>query len=95
MSSCRLTEYSIGDAARFVKEIEKAKKTGVAFDKQESIVGLSCVGGPIFNARGRCIAAFSLSGNAHTIERRRDEIVNAVKYVSHQISSQMGYRRGA
>ena len=91
----RLTEYSIADAQRFVKELEKARKAGVAFDNQESVVGLSCVGGPIFNARGKCIAAFSLSGNAHTIERRRDEIVNAVKYVSHQISSQMGYRRGA
>jgi IclR family KDG regulon transcriptional repressor len=91
----KLTERSIDNRADFIREIEKARRDGIGFDNQESVTGLSCVGGPIFNSRRQCIAAFSLSGNTYTIESRMEEIAHAVRYVSYQISSRMGYRKGA
>lgn len=88
----RFTDNTIADKAEFIKELERVKKTGVAFDIEETVSGLSCVAGPVFNNNGECIAAISLSGNAFRIESRRDEIINAVKYVGSRISEQMGYR---
>lgn len=91
----KFTEHTITSKNDFIKELDKVKKAGVGFDTEESVDGLSCIAGPVFNNNGDCIAAVSLSGNAFRIESRRDEIINAVKYVGSRISEQMGYRAGA
>jgi len=88
----KFTEKTVGSRADFMKELETVKRDGIAFDSEESIIGLSCVAGPVFNNKNECIAAISLSGNASKIESRRKEIIDAVKYVCHRISEQMGYR---
>ena len=91
----KFTEHTITDKGDFIKELEKVKKAGIGFDLEETVSGLSCVAGPVFNNNGDCIAAVSLSGNAFKIANRRDEIINAVKYVGSRVSEQMGYRAGA
>lgn len=91
-SFAKFTDKTIGSRESFLKELEKVKRDGVAFDFEESIIGLSCVAAPVFNNKNECMAAISLSGNASKIESRRDEIIDAVKYVCHRISEQMGYR---
>jgi DNA-binding IclR family transcriptional regulator len=92
----KFTDKTIGSREDYLKELEKVKKDGVALDFQESINGLSCIAGPVFNNKNECMAAVSLSGNATKIESRRDEIGDAVKYICYRISEQMGYRnRGA
>lgn len=92
-SFTKFTDKTIGSREEFLKELEKVRREGIAYDFQESINGLSCVAGPVFNNKNECMAAVSLSGNATKIESRRDEIVDAVKYVCFRISEQMGYRR--
>ncbi|HOT43880.1 MAG TPA: IclR family transcriptional regulator [Spirochaetota bacterium] len=89
----RLTERSIDNRADFLSELERVRSDSIAFDREESLTGLSCVSGPVFNNKGQCLAAFSVSGNAQAIETKREEIISAVRYVSSQISSQLGYRR--
>ena len=92
----KFTDKTIGSREVYLKELEKVRRDGFAFDFEESINGLSCIAGPVFNNKNECMAAVSLSGNASKIEGRRDEIIDAVKYVCHRISEQMGYRnRGA
>ena len=91
----RFTDHTICDKAAYVAELQSVKKTGIAFDNEETVSGLSCVAGPIFNNSGDCIASISLSGNAFRVNSKRDEIINAVKYVCARISEQMGYRPGA
>ena len=92
-SFMKLTERSIVNLADFMNELDNVREDGIGFDLQESVTGLSCVGGPILNHRGDCIAAFSISGNSFNIEKNREEIVSAVRYVSSQMSSQLGYRK--
>lgn len=87
----RLTSNSIDSSKAFLKELSRVRESGIAFDNQESINGLAGVGGPIYNFTGQVIAAFALTGKAETIQRRREEIVTAVRYTSHQISTQLGY----
>lgn len=92
----KFTEKTIDSREAYLRELEKVKKNGIAFDFQESINGLSCIAGPVFNNKNECMAAVSLSGNASKIESRKDEITDAVKYICFRISEQMGYRnRGA
>ena len=89
------TDHTICDRAEYVSELQSVKKTGIAFDNEETVSGLSCVAGPVFNNSGDCMAAISLSGNTFRINSKRDEIINAVKYVCSRISEQMGYRPGS
>jgi DNA-binding IclR family transcriptional regulator len=91
----KLTECTVGSREEFLSHLEKVKRDGVAFDDQESVTGLACIGAPIFNNRGQAVAAFSITGNAYNVQKNREEMIHAVKYVSHQISSHMGYRKGA
>jgi len=99
LSGCafkKFTDKTIGCREDYIAELEKVRRDGYAFDFEESINGLSCIAGPVFNNKNECMAAISLSGNATKIEGRRDEIIDAVKYVCYRISEQMGYRnRGA
>lgn len=48
------------DSALFAA-LEEVRRTGVAFDRDESLVGLSCIAAPIMGRSGRPIAAFSIS----------------------------------
>jgi IclR family transcriptional regulator, KDG regulon repressor len=89
----RLTDKSIDNRDDFITELDRVRLEGIAFDREESVIGLSCVSAPVFNNKGQCLAAFSVSGNAHAIETKREEIISAVSYVSSRISSQLGYRK--
>lgn len=87
-----LTERSIKNTDELKLELDRVKSDGVAFDSEESVTGLSCIAGPVFNHRNECIAAISLSGNSSRIEMKRSEIINAIKYTCFRMSEQMGFR---
>lgn len=91
----KLTERSIDNREDFLDELERVQADGIAFDREESVIGLSCVSAPVFNNRGVCLASFSVSGNARVIEAKEEEIISAVRYVSYQISAKLGFRRDA
>ncbi len=87
----RLTANSIDNANDFSAELLDVKNKGIAFDREENIIGLAGIGAPIFNYNGHIIAAFALTGNVKNIEARRGEIVESVRYTSTAVSHQLGY----
>ena len=87
----QLTPNTITTKGEFLKELAKVKKTGVSFDRQESISGLAGIGGPVFNHAGVVIAAFAVSGNAERINQLSTEIIEAAKFTTEQVSSMLGY----
>lgn len=89
----KFTDRSIDNRKDFIAELTKVRKTGIGLDLQESVPGLSCVSGPLFNNKRQCIAAVSVSGNSDNIERNLEEVKNAIRYVSAQVSAQLGYRK--
>ena len=87
----KLTANSIDNRERFLAELDTVKKEGVAFDNEESIVGLAGIGGPIFNYTGQAVAAFVITGKAENIRKQREKMITAVRYTSLQVSTQLGY----
>lgn len=57
----RRTRASITDAGVLRRELEVVRDTGVAFDREEACLGVSCVAAPIRGA-GRAIGALSVTG---------------------------------
>lgn len=55
------TQYSIRQPGMFMQQVQEVRRTAIAFDREESHLGLSCVAAPIVVA-GRAVAALSVSG---------------------------------
>ncbi len=85
------TPNTITSRERFVEELDRVKAAGISFDNQESINGLAGIGSPIFNHAGVVIAGFAITGNPDTIAKRREDIIDAVKFTSQQVSTQLGF----
>ncbi|UGB40685.1 IclR family transcriptional regulator [Nocardioides sp. cx-173] len=57
----RRTPHSIAAPGLFVSELNQVRKHGVAFDREEAALGLTCVAAPIIS-QGVAVAAVSVSG---------------------------------
>lgn len=63
--STRLRPYTaatIVEPTRLDVELRRVADDGLATDREESAVGLSCLAAPVLAADGRCVAAVSVSG---------------------------------
>lgn len=57
----KLTDRTIGDAAKLEEEARQVRESGISFDRQEGNTHVSCVGCPIFSPSGTPIASIGLS----------------------------------
>lgn len=85
------TKNSIKSSKEFAEELNQVNKTGISFDNEENIKGLSGIGGPIFNHKGQLIAAFAVTGNTANIEREKKRIIDEVRSTSREVSGMLGY----
>lgn len=57
----RRTPHSVSAPGLFMSQLRRIRETGVAFDREESTLGVACVAAPI-KFRGTAVAAVSVSG---------------------------------
>jgi IclR family acetate operon transcriptional repressor len=89
----RFTPRTITSLANLKKELERIREQGYALDQEETVEGLRCVAGPVFDHSGCVVAAFSVTGPATRITSSRlPEIARLVRATSQQISFRLGYR---
>ena len=55
------TPYTITDPAELRSELLNIRAEGIAFDRQEISLGLSCVAAPVFGLENQAVAALSIS----------------------------------
>ncbi|GLW66459.1 IclR family transcriptional regulator [Actinomadura rubrobrunea] len=58
----RLTERTITAPGLLARELRRVRRDGVAYDREESGPGITCVASPVLGPDGNAIAALSLSG---------------------------------
>ncbi|MGW0949548.1 IclR family transcriptional regulator [Streptomyces sp. NPDC002623] len=56
------TAYTLTDADRFRAELRRIRQDGIAHDRQEAAMGLTCVAVPVMGPGGRPVAALSVAG---------------------------------
>ncbi len=69
----RRTEFTITDRARLFDEFAQIRSTGIACDRQESILGGICYSAALHSAEGPVVAAISLSTPVVRMTPERDE----------------------
>jgi DNA-binding IclR family transcriptional regulator len=83
----RRTEHSITDRARLFDEFKEIRRTGVAYDREESVMGGICISAAIHAAGQPVVAALSLSTpivrmTAEREEQIRKAVLEAAKRVA-------------
>jgi len=87
------TVNTITKSRDLMRELKTIVKQGYAEDREETILGVACVGAPVRDKSGRVIAALSMTGSKARMEEKGwEEIIKAVKMTAMQISSALGYR---
>ncbi|MDX3523638.1 IclR family transcriptional regulator [Streptomyces scabiei] len=67
----QLTDYTITDPAAFRAELRRIRQEGIAYDRQEATLGLTCVAVPVMGPAGTPVAALSVAGADHRFDRAR------------------------
>ena len=68
------TPNTITQPIRFLAHLSVVRGQRVALDLEENLSGVTCVAAPIFDPRGRVIAAFSVSGPATRMSGKLDAL---------------------
>lgn len=87
----RFTPNTITDAEELHQALTKIQKQGYAYDLQEILPDLCCVGAPIYNHLGRVIAAISMSIPAYRFRRSQSDYRDAIVRTAKIISERLGY----
>ena len=89
----RLTPRTVTTESQLRRRLAGIRRTGLAINHGERRTDIAAVAAPIFNARGECVAAISISG---PMARFEDENLEALKRrvrkASEEISTKLGYQ---
>lgn len=86
-----LTPNTHVDPQALQKELLQIRAKGVAYDREEAVVGLSCVAAPIRDFTGEVIAGVSISAPTVRFVQKEQQWMSLVCTAAAEISSQMGY----
>jgi len=78
-----------------LKELRRTRETGLAYDRQERVTGIYCIGAPVFDVNGAAAAGLGITGLVSRFDaasRRRFE--EQVLAAAEQVSRDIGYRGG-
>jgi IclR family acetate operon transcriptional repressor len=72
-------------------ELDAVRRRGYAVDDEEEVVGVFCVGAPIFDHRGLCAGAISVTGIKHDLPSWRiTEMGQLLRAHADEMSSLLG-----
>jgi IclR family transcriptional regulator, acetate operon repressor len=87
----RLTPRSLTTADALRPELQLTRRRGYAVDDVEVEDGVSCVGAPILDYRGRPVAALSIAGPAERMPDKRPTVVPLLLQTATAVSTRLGY----
>lgn len=87
------TPNTITDAVRLRAEIADVQREGIAYDREERVVGTICIAAPVRNHRGDVVSAMSISGPSKRMSQQRlVELAPVVRQAAAMLSSELGWQ---
>ncbi|MBN1499230.1 MAG: IclR family transcriptional regulator [Spirochaetes bacterium] len=88
-----VTEKTVNDLPTLIKDIEKCRERQWSFDDEENEQGVKCIASPIYDYRGKVIAAVSTSWHVKSPpDIPVEQIAEYVRDAGLEISHNMGYK---
>ena len=90
----RRTVNTITDPAQFREHMKIVRNQGYAIDDEENELGIRCLGAPIFDGRGKPVAAISVSGSVFQMTKKfvQEVAKREVIAAASEISRRLGYK---
>ena len=88
----KMTSKTITQRKHLIEHLASVREQGVAFDLEENVEGVTCVASPIFDQRGRVVAAISVSGPSTRMEAKILALREAIQGAGTKISRLIGLR---
>ena len=86
-------ENTITDAEQFRDELVKTKNIGYGVDVEEEIIGVYCIGAPIYNQYGDAIACVWITAPKGRLPLENfDTVGDKIKRCADQISEKLGFK---
>ena len=86
---------TLSSAKRLREELAQIREQGYSYDDEEDEIGLRCIGAPVLDHNGVCIAGISIAGTTAQIHPDNlDVLARRVRKVADTISFQMGFVAG-
>jgi IclR family acetate operon transcriptional repressor len=87
----RFTEHTITDQDTLFTDLDTVRRRGYSVDDEEEVMGVFCVGAPVFDHHGACVGAISVTGIKHDLPSWRiAEIGQVVRNHSDELSHLLG-----
>ena len=67
----RITEKTYRTMTALENDLKRIKERGYALDNEETVVGVRCVGAPIFSHTGRVVAGVSIAAPALRLDKKK------------------------
>ncbi len=92
----RRTANTITDPDCFRDHLKIVRSQGYAMDDEENEQGIRCLGAPIFDGKGRPVAAISVSGSIFQMTKKvvNDVMKGEVMAAAAEISRRLGFQDG-
>lgn len=91
MNYSAYTEHTINNKEELLRQIRDARENGWAIDDEEHELGVRCVAAPVFDYRGKVVAAVSVSASTKVFTMDRlEEFSQNIKKTAHEISLRLG-----
>jgi IclR family acetate operon transcriptional repressor len=87
------TPNTITDRDRLLADLRQTRRTGLAYDREERVTGVYCIGSPVFDATGAAVAGLGITGLVSRFDsesRRRFE--GYVRECAARVSEDLGHR---
>ncbi len=90
----RLTGMTMTDAEELLRELDRVRERGYAFDRGEREPEVRCVAAPLFGRQGELLAAVSVAGPANRMDplETNERLIGQVVAAARSISATLGYR---
>jgi IclR family acetate operon transcriptional repressor len=88
----RYTQHTIVTRAGLEAELAIIRKRGFSVDDEEMEDGVRCLAAPVFDRRGDCVGAISVSGPTTRMTTERVEKLSvSARQIGDELSKQLGY----
>lgn len=86
------TPHTLPSLPALQAELAEIRKAGIAYDREEYSLGLTCVACPIFDRKGHAVFALSVSAPTYRMDTQKVAAIGQhLKSITQQISHQLGY----
>jgi len=70
----RHTEHTLVTPQALLDALARIREAGVAYDREEHVLGMHCVAAPVFDFRGRCVGGISVTAPLSRVDAARLEV---------------------